>query len=246
MPFYPQSGSGGAGGAGSATGLLAARPAPGTVLAGYLYFATDTGLLYRSDGIATWLTEAYGPGASVDSLHPDIHGAAKHVGFITQYDFPCTVDLSSLNTVALTWSAANRGVYMRSLGGGSVSTAFFTVTTQSGNMCVAVYSNSGVGRGSLPGTLLATTGSFACPAAGQQSQALGATIQVNAGDWIYLGCDNAVAAFRSTATALAIAAGLTGTNAGRYYYHDAAFPAPASNPTPTGTCASQMVGVALG
>lgn len=54
-------------------GLLAARPAVGAVPIGTLYFATDTGLTYRSNG-TTWDTQTPAAGA------PTAHKATHEVG----------------------------------------------------------------------------------------------------------------------------------------------------------------------
>src|SRR5262245_45861647 len=52
---------------GTGYGTLAARPAASATWPGYTYYATDTTLLYRSDGVSTWtaITAAASPGVTV-------------------------------------------------------------------------------------------------------------------------------------------------------------------------------------
>ena len=47
------------------TGTAAARPAAGTVPQGYLYFASDTGQVSKSDGVSTWTTVLTSTGSAV-------------------------------------------------------------------------------------------------------------------------------------------------------------------------------------
>ncbi len=204
---------------------------------------SDSGNVVRSDG-ASWVPIAYGPAASVDALHPQNHGPANHTGFVSSWDYPVTMDLAVINSSTV-WSLANRACFWRSLGTGTGTNAFVRVLTSSGNVCVAGYSNSGVGRGSTPGTRVFTTGSVACPAvtASPAGISLGGSFTLNAGDWICVGADNIVCAFRCTATALQNVEAIAN---GRAYNMDAAaFPAPGDNPTMAGGCTSQVVGVAI-
>jgi peptidoglycan/xylan/chitin deacetylase (PgdA/CDA1 family) len=93
--------------------------------------------------------------------------------------------------------AANGGIYLRCLGGGTISKIGLRVVTSSGNISVAAYQNSGTGRAAVPGTRLATSGAVACPVAGYAEISLGATITVAPGDWLFLSADNTTAAFGS-------------------------------------------------
>lgn len=89
--------------------------------------------------------------------------------------------------------AASQTRYMRLLTGGvPMSKVAVDVGVQSGNIAVAVYRNSGVGKAARPtGGRLATSGSVACPAVGYQEIDLGATIVPQPGDWVAIATDNA-------------------------------------------------------
>lgn len=68
------------------------------------------------------------------------------------------------------------------------------VQTQSGNLCVGIYSNAGSGVNSLPGARKSTSGSVAVAAPGEQVVPI-STADVNPGDWFGFVVDNAVANF---------------------------------------------------
>lgn len=93
---------------------------------------------------------------------------------------------------------ANNGWLLRFLEGGTISSIGVDVGTQSGNICVAVYPSTGSGRNAAPdwANRRATSGSVACPATGFQTVSLGSSIDVEAGDWVYLGADNTTAQFK--------------------------------------------------
>lgn len=120
----------------------------------------------------------------------------------------------------------NRCAFLRVFSGGSISKIGMHVTTSTGNISVAVYSNTGTGASAVPGTRLATSGAVACPAVGYAEVSLGATITVAIGDWIAISAD-AASAFRSMGNSL-IASNL---GLGTCLYKETAHPAPASNPT---------------
>lgn len=89
---------------------------------------------------------------------------------------------------------ANQANFYRLVGGGvAITKGAVHVGTSSGNIGIAYYSNTGSGLSAAPGTLLASSGSVACPAAGYAPIALGATITPNAGDWVCVWSDNATA-----------------------------------------------------
>lgn len=236
--YIKESGAGNTGwvakgaGTGNSTsaGLLSARPAASAVAAGDLYFATDTGSLARSDGASTWTQIAYGPNSSPDALHTAIHSGAFHSGVMNYMDFPITIDPTNVTT-ALAWSLANRCLFMRVVGGGVIGHVMIQVGTASGNISIAAYANSGSGRGSTPGTRLATTGAIACPASGIASPVLAATL--SPGDWLAMSCDNVTATFRSSAGPTFGAA--TGPGGGKLLYGATMHPAPASNPASLST-----------
>jgi hypothetical protein len=141
-----------------------------------------------------------------------------------------TVDPGESLLSAQTFGTANRCAYMRVQQGGLISKVGLQVGVSSGNVSVAVYRNSGVGRDAVPGARLATSGAVACPAAGFQEISLGSTVEVRAGDWIGFSCDNITASFIASSTA-----GPIGTasplHAGRVAFEASAHPCP-STPTP--------------
>lgn len=99
---------------------------------------------------------------------------------------------------ARAWDTANRAYYKRLINGKTGGTGVrLVVITQSGNISVAVYRNTGAGIAAAPGTLLAASGAVACPAPGAATVALGATIDVLPGDWVAMSCDNTTASFYS-------------------------------------------------
>jgi hypothetical protein len=176
----------------------------------------------------------------------DRHIAAYHGGGASAaqadplgFGFPFTFD-PRLAGASSPISGANRCVWWRVTGAGTITKIGLAVAAQSGNICVAVHSNSGVGRAAVPGTRRATSGSVACPAVGYAEIALGASVAVVQGDWFGLAVDN------NTATFSAIAAPGNAVHQGLLAYQDTAFPIP-STPTPlTGVIARFMalVGVA--
>lgn len=139
-------------------------------------------------------------------------------------------------------AAANGAVYIRVMDGGRVSKIAYRVLTQGGNMSLAVYRNSGLGRLAVPGARLATTGSFTVPVAGYYEASLGASINVQVGDWLALSCDSATATFNSL-----LAGGVDNSvGLGMKYRQATAHPLPA---TPSGLVAVQgydfvLIGVA--
>lgn len=119
------------------------------------------------------------------------------------------------------FAVANDCMYYRVRDGGPITKVTISVGVQSGNICVAAYRNSGIGRNAVPGTRLATSGSVACPA-GDADVALGSTVVLLPGDWLALACDNLVATFRQM-----LAAGAASTQGqGRAYKQATAFPCP--------------------
>lgn len=140
------------------------------------------------------------------------------------FGYPMTVDTINVRGTDAAALAANRGLYQRVRDGGAISSIGLQVTTSSGNISVAAYRNSGSGRNAVPGTRLATSGAVACPSAGFAAVALGDSVDLLPGDWLFLSADNGTAAFRCTLAGL-VASSL---GAGRTYYQDAAHPAPAA------------------
>lgn len=139
-------------------------------------------------------------------------------------------------------AAANGAVYIRVRDAGRISKIAYRVLTQGGNMSLAVYRNSGKGRAAVPGTQLATTGSFAVPVPGYYEAALGGSVNVHAGDWLAISCSSATATFNSL-----LAGGVdNNVGLGMKLRQAAAHPLPA---TPSGLVAVQgydfvLIGVA--
>lgn len=113
------------------------------------------------------------------------------------FQFPYTVDPGIIRGIDQIIDAANQGIYMRSLYGGTISAIGLTVVISSGNISLAIYRNNGSGRNATPtGGLLAATGSIACPAGGYAEVPISQATLLP-GDWFALAADNATASFRS-------------------------------------------------
>lgn len=159
-----------------------------------------------------------------------LNAAANLIRGTGDWGIPRTAEIGpGLDNNGQLWPSANRGVWLRVRNAGMISKIALGVAVQSGNICVAVYRASGFRQSAKPGTLLASSNSVACPAVGYAEVSLGATIEIRDGDFIYLGADNNVAKFWTAGTTSANSALAAGVS----YYADAAFPAPASNPTVT-------------
>lgn len=120
---------------------------------------------------------------------------------------------------------ANNCYYMRSLGGGTITALDLEVVASSGNIALAVYSQSGNGRSAVPGAQKATTGSIACPPIGYATAALPAALKVNAGDFLALACDNTTATFMRSGVSATPGSAIGG---GFVYRQANAFPPPAN------------------
>jgi hypothetical protein len=134
---------------------------------------------------------------------------------------PRTADpRSSLAAAAL--SGANVTYWGRVVGGGTVTKLGIQVGAQSGNICVAVYANSGFGINAIPGVRLATSGSVACPAIGYAEVALDVSVEVLSGQhWFALAADNVVATFYAPSGSIGITSLAKGFGMSK-----AAFPCP--------------------
>jgi hypothetical protein len=126
-----------------------------------------------------------------------------------------TARAASTSSVAV----ANRAVYIRrSTPAVPISKVLVSVGVQSGNICVAAYDHDVVNN--RPGNRLATSGSVACPAPGEQSVSLGATVTP---EWLCITVDNITATFSIASSAPSIVAN---AGRGRTAYQSSAFPAP--------------------
>ncbi len=124
---------------------------------------------------------------------------------------------------------ANLAVYNRLVTGGVCSNIIIKVGVSAGNISVAAYNNGGEGRVNSPATRLATSGSIACPAAGDATISLGATIYPNIGDWFGLSASSVTATFAAGGSGVALS--LLGY--GTQWYQTAAHPLPVGPPVVT-------------
>lgn len=177
---------------------------------GVLPAGTDQYALVYNAGTGTWTPTAIaGSGVSASKADP------LNLGFPFNID-PRHIAASAAN------NAANRTFYYRATGGGTVSKIGLYVASASGNICVSVYANTGIGRAAAPGARVATSGSVACPAAGYAEVTLDAPVTVTSGDfWFALATDNTTATFGAVSTS---AFAIQGVMA----WQDTAFPSPAT------------------
>ncbi len=148
-----------------------------------------------------------------------INGTPLSGAYAPLGDFPRTFSTVVHGTGA--GSVANRGEWVRAVGSGAITKLGIHVGVQSGNICVAVYANSGVGRDAKPAARKATSGSVACPATGYAEVALLASVAVEHGDWFFLAPDNTTATFTICSGTLTTAAAN-----GLAWWAAASFPAP--------------------
>jgi hypothetical protein len=92
-------------------------------------------------------------------------------------------------------AVANDAYYLRVTGTGRVSKVALFVSVSSGNISVGAYRGRPGITVPAAGSLLATSGSVACPVAGYAEVALGSTITLVDGDWLAFSCDNTTATF---------------------------------------------------
>lgn len=144
-----------------------------------------------------------------------------------------------LGIAGITIGSVNSTRFFRVVEGGSMSKVRITVQVASGNICVALHANTGSGLSAAPGTVKASSGSVACPAAGSQDIALGSTVVAVPGDWISIGADNTTATFNGVSGAT------DGTSSGGLAGVAAIFPATGtvSGFTPGNNRLIEVVGV---
>jgi len=133
---------------------------------------------------------------------------------------PMTFDPRWGNT-SVAAPTANRAYYARTRDGGVITGVQLDIGVSSGNICVAVYRNTGSGPAARPGTRVATSGTTASPGTGAQTISFGGSVTVQPGDWFYIAADNATITFRR-----ALNAGLAPLSL--FCQQDSAFPAPAT------------------
>jgi hypothetical protein len=130
---------------------------------------------------------ALGLDLSVAAADPAFTGAFAAIDDPLNFGFVITTDSKSVSGNTL--SQSNQTYYYRTLSGGVVGKIGFNVTTESGNIAVAVHENSGVGRSAVPGTQVASSGAVACPPAGYAEVALNTSVTVSKGDWLAISFD---------------------------------------------------------
>jgi hypothetical protein len=155
----------------------------------------------------------------VITQNPGYNGGASDI------DFPHTADPVFMVNGAGLVGGSNRAYYLRCLGGGVISKITVQVAVQNGNVDVAVYRNSGLGRSAVPGARLTSSGSVACPAVGVADISLAATVEVLPGDWLAISTDSATASFRTAGTSSLVGSAMGN---GRAFYQNTAFPLPAT------------------
>lgn len=153
---------------------------------GALYSCTTHSLIYKTDG-SSWST--YATLGSVGGTSPN-----DYIGTL-----PYWVNLAG--TVTLT---ANRATFVKVVTGEAktVTTAYFRVSSQAGNIDIGIYD-------STLATRLGSTGSFSCPATGNRSQAFTGSIALSANTvyYIALAGNNASTVIAHAATPVAIPSG---------------------------------------
>lgn len=203
------------------TGDHASRPAANAVGKGALYACSTHALIYQSDGSswATWLNAASGA-VDPDLLDPYAIGVPMTYGLLGQQ-----------SQLGFTAGGANQCRYFRVIGSGTIDSIGIVIGSTTGNIGVAVYRKTGVGRDARPGTRLATTGSIASPGNGYQEIALGASVSVENGDFFALSASSGTITFATHGTGTAQASDM---GLGFCMYQTSAHPPPTDNPTVTG------------
>jgi len=118
------------------------------------------------------------------------------IGYTATYISPNPIGNNSLG------DGASSATYLKLRSGGyAISNLAINVAASSGNISLAVYTDSGAGASAKPtGGQLAATGAIACPAVGYSVISLGSAITPQLGDWAALSCDNTAATFSCLAT----------------------------------------------
>lgn len=132
-------------------------------------------------------------------------------------------------TSATAWGAANDARYVRVLGSGTITKLRIHVGTAAGNVSLGVYSSVGDGLAAVPTIRKATTGAIACPTAGIADVSLGASVNVQTGDFFAMSCSDNTAEFLQHS-----GIGDTSLAAGRSYKEASAHPLPVTPSPGTG------------
>lgn len=154
------------------------------------------------------------------------------------YGFPYTVDPGYPRASDALPVPSGGALFARCREGGTISKIGLEIVVSSGNICVAAYTNSGVGRAGQPtGGRLGTSGAVASPGTGYREIALGGSIVVLPGDWLALSADNGTVTFRSLLAGVAT----SDLGLGRQLEMAAAHPLPATPSSLTATVGRTIV-----
>lgn len=209
--------------------------------------SNDQALLWDGDSwapqaIAVGKISATGTPSSSTYLRGDGSWASVAITDHLGWGFPTTVAGAMwLNNRAM--PANNQAHYVRSLGGGTISSVGLIIGTSSGNISIGTFTGA-AGR-SGPTARTQTSGAVACPASGYAEVALGGSVTIDsATGWLGLSADNSSATFSyngSTGNLVTYA----GFGAGMLHYEVGGHPLPAS-PSSTVTMFARwlLVGVA--
>ena len=145
----------------------------------------SSGTLPNSDHVHQGVTSlTAGSGISLSGGDGSGHGAltVAAASSVSLFPFPVTVDPALTNNATSTFSA-NTVAIARVLGPGplTISNINVHVATSAGNLNVGIWRDNG---SNAPGTLVAQSGSVACPAAGVGTISLGGSFTVGEGDWL--------------------------------------------------------------
>ena len=168
---------------------------------------------YVSGQVATFGNSAYAANSahtSSSGFRTDLASGKWTLLFSASQGRIETVDPGLVNGLSPS-PTADVNYYFRASGAGAISKVGIEIGAQSGNLVVAAWANNGSqGRSASPATLLASSGSVACPPVGVTTISLGSTIGFADGDWLSLALDNTTATVRSVTVA-----GGIGTSIGR-------------------------------
>jgi len=190
------------------------------------------GPMFRPNGSADMIRAIDGTGGVNWGI------TATGVVYDKTLDMVYTIDPRGINSTS-PLGAANRCIFSRVITGGiEISKIGLEIGVSAGNISVAVYANTGVGRAAKPITRVATSGAVAAPATGYAEVILDAPVTVYPGDWLALSFDDATLSVNKVSNATGSA-----LNSGFTYRQDSAHPAPATVGT---TAATSSVPILIG
>lgn len=166
---------------------------------------------------STWATSERFDSSRADV---DLRDTLRWLRTRNAYDHAGTSALDSGSGSSLTALRAN---YVRCQGGNTLVTKLrFRVNTQLGQIQLAVYDGTGVGRAARPNTRQAWTEIVDCPGAGNAELALNAPVLLSGDHWIAIVASAAVILAASGSGDSAGIAMMTGL----IHYEDSAMPLP--------------------